>query len=1202
MPNNVYAFGDLNPVLSPSTARGMDPSMSVMDILREVILAHYTTNAIQGTGPYKGYVLRVEEDMDQNNPAPGNWLSTVFGEQGIFDGLEAPKVLKRYKVRIPEIHVTLPIPARTASSPTESGGHQAIIDMYPTFVAMTSNTEIAAPGDLVWVDYGHRGNFEDPTFVGPIFPPTEQAPRDNTPPSESHRDPCIPRPSPTDPDPTRPPQRRRRGNPDSTPATQRQQSSNPSSGAPIGGGQQEYVSDDPAANWMYRSIRDISRHNNRMNCRSRGANDESLTTQRNNGCTSRITWGAAQRHVMTVDEYFAQGGRQASTSGRFAAGSCKDISNLAAKYMTALRIAVEDQAGRPYSWGGKAPWNVNKRSPNANDDEWHVGIDCSGFARVVRVNTEGLMHENGILGNAYDLCRVTKDAGTGVLGRGRSKAIITGTSSDVDHWTFSPYRNPSHRYSPAENYDPRYRADYAEPGQRTNRAMWGGNKTNDGYTWFSPCDAVVNGIDVKDPTGQLYKDFVGKSMRGELPNSNGKNVSFKDLSETNRQNVHIMPGDYIMTGSNRSRGSNQHVTHVVLAFCGPSGELRIAESGGPYNGTGSRLASEWIERQSRRTSPRGVYIWQPPEWGRVWASVGGRPNQAWTPELCRQLAGEEYFGNIRGRAVASGDAQPEVRVNSPRLGFGAPVRVAQPTETTSPTTAEDSSTSEDVDVVSAEEIEVTSAEESLAGNNDNTEAIEPSSVDYSTYLSSELQQSESEGLEYVDGNYSQAECNEMLREAFRSIESPAYNSDNTESRQFWGEITAGNIVRQMALDFALSPAEYAEVLRCGCSQRALMSTVSGQRAVAVSQGIRNAFRNCPPDVDPPYGMMFGRNLPGRMTASGSEIGATGAGSAAETEQRAGGANPAASRAPSSTQCQNTPGGGGGGGRGGGGRAAPQSDPTPLTQTRGGNQIGDTPLIAEFGGPISVGMGTSRVSFPAPLAGMKPDYFATRGAVRVDAAPTMQNVVNIVTELGGALSSAGTGRPLGTPGGGSRSNTSFHYTNLALDAQTNTMGNVSGAGIARDNFVVEWNPNQARRFIVWVRSNMQSGEVTRTANGNTVTFRVEHKRIEQAIIRPNCSRGLPAIAYETVEGYFINLTEIMAAHGADGISPIRDWPNRCVSIMDMEGWHFDFRHNAGLVIGQSTFKHSIETAHGANAWVGTAVEPHVNKVWRGGSFR
>ena len=149
-----FAFGDLNAVQKPRAAKSADPSsMSILDVLKEVAVTHYTPDATKGTGPYKGIVLRVEEEMSQNEPAPGNWLSTVFGKQGMFNSLfTAPKKLKRFKVRIPEIHCQLPSPKKYAQDPNEKGDHQKIINMYPTFIAHNSNLEGAGHGDLVWVD------------------------------------------------------------------------------------------------------------------------------------------------------------------------------------------------------------------------------------------------------------------------------------------------------------------------------------------------------------------------------------------------------------------------------------------------------------------------------------------------------------------------------------------------------------------------------------------------------------------------------------------------------------------------------------------------------------------------------------------------------------------------------------------------------------------------------------------------------------------------------------------------------------------------------------------------------------------------------------------------------------------------------------------------------------------------------------------
>ena len=62
-----FAFGDLNPVSAGRAAPKFNPKdISVMDAIREVIIGYYKADTLAGTGPYKGVVLRVEEDMDQN--------------------------------------------------------------------------------------------------------------------------------------------------------------------------------------------------------------------------------------------------------------------------------------------------------------------------------------------------------------------------------------------------------------------------------------------------------------------------------------------------------------------------------------------------------------------------------------------------------------------------------------------------------------------------------------------------------------------------------------------------------------------------------------------------------------------------------------------------------------------------------------------------------------------------------------------------------------------------------------------------------------------------------------------------------------------------------------------------------------------------------------------------------------------------------
>jgi len=74
-------------------------------------------------------------------------------------------VLVKIKARVPEVHSMLPVPDQLGS---EQGPHQQIIDMYPTFVAMSTAVQVPNPGDLVWVDWGNRQNWSDPFYIRPV--------------------------------------------------------------------------------------------------------------------------------------------------------------------------------------------------------------------------------------------------------------------------------------------------------------------------------------------------------------------------------------------------------------------------------------------------------------------------------------------------------------------------------------------------------------------------------------------------------------------------------------------------------------------------------------------------------------------------------------------------------------------------------------------------------------------------------------------------------------------------------------------------------------------------------------------------------------------------------------------------------------------------------------------------------------------------
>ncbi|MDP3986878.1 MAG: D-alanyl-D-alanine carboxypeptidase family protein [Nanoarchaeota archaeon] len=151
------SYNVLNKIEKPYVAPRLNTdNYNAMDVQKNIVREHYTPNALANTGPYKGIVLRVENNT---LPQAGSWISNFFSSVG-----EVPKLV-RIKVRIPEIHSMLPIPRELGNASND----RAIIDMYPTFLAQ-SDEPIPEPevGTLVWVDFGNKINFTDPIYIKPV--------------------------------------------------------------------------------------------------------------------------------------------------------------------------------------------------------------------------------------------------------------------------------------------------------------------------------------------------------------------------------------------------------------------------------------------------------------------------------------------------------------------------------------------------------------------------------------------------------------------------------------------------------------------------------------------------------------------------------------------------------------------------------------------------------------------------------------------------------------------------------------------------------------------------------------------------------------------------------------------------------------------------------------------------------------------------
>jgi len=338
-----FAFGELNDV-SPSYAQRRLSTQSEDPIaaMRDAAISHYTPNALEGVGPYKGVVLKVLDPPSPTDLPPGDWLFNVFGstEEG---GSEAPPYeLKRYKVRIPEIHAMLPEPSAYDQGESSSEEDKAIISRYPTFVAADSNVAEASAGDLVWVDFGNRKNQTDPTFVGPVFPPPENSAGGGGNRSQNAHGPC--------------------GN----------LGGSPSSGGSLSPDQRARLqaSGENYGNAIYLPRAQIRARNMRSPTRGQGGGHVYYSRQH-------------------ASNYVAAGGSGLSVSGRMAPGSCSNIRSRLARITKARTIVCEDYSDRGYFLGGRGANGTDRTIGGCRPG----GIDCSGFCFAVRVLAEKLCGE-----------------------------------------------------------------------------------------------------------------------------------------------------------------------------------------------------------------------------------------------------------------------------------------------------------------------------------------------------------------------------------------------------------------------------------------------------------------------------------------------------------------------------------------------------------------------------------------------------------------------------------------------------------------------------------------------------------------------------------------------------------------------------------------------------------------------------------------
>tara|TARA_R110002012_G_scaffold322019_1_gene553739 strand:- start:26675 stop:28885 length:2211 start_codon:yes stop_codon:yes gene_type:complete len=185
-------YGVLNPIRDTLTGKNFDGSdVSSIDLVRNMYKSFYSANTFTGTGPYVGIVLRDEGMISDGIIDASSWVSGPFANHIRVDedvdavdpkstegGVSKEKVihlpqLRQLRVRIPEIHSSLPIPSylpMVSQRGKDYDTDHRIINQYPVFVGQNSKISSfqPSPGDLVWVDFQNKNTLEGGIYIGPV--------------------------------------------------------------------------------------------------------------------------------------------------------------------------------------------------------------------------------------------------------------------------------------------------------------------------------------------------------------------------------------------------------------------------------------------------------------------------------------------------------------------------------------------------------------------------------------------------------------------------------------------------------------------------------------------------------------------------------------------------------------------------------------------------------------------------------------------------------------------------------------------------------------------------------------------------------------------------------------------------------------------------------------------------------------------------
>jgi hypothetical protein len=154
--NNIYRFqyGELNDVTPPEGPlfRKSSGRESGLGILGRSVQENHRPDPYEGTQEWYGVVLRIEtapdEDLTEDDFVAWEKLHRKYTDN---------PDLVRIKVRIPELHATIPEPRNLSADPESlTIEDQLSIDRHPTFVSEMVGMQIPNVGDIVKVFYDRQ--------------------------------------------------------------------------------------------------------------------------------------------------------------------------------------------------------------------------------------------------------------------------------------------------------------------------------------------------------------------------------------------------------------------------------------------------------------------------------------------------------------------------------------------------------------------------------------------------------------------------------------------------------------------------------------------------------------------------------------------------------------------------------------------------------------------------------------------------------------------------------------------------------------------------------------------------------------------------------------------------------------------------------------------------------------------------------------